>query len=96
MNQKTCLITGANSGIGKQAAIQLAQAGFCVIVGCRNKERGEMAKPYVYLATSSELNKTTGKYFNEKNKIVDASPYAKNKAYIQTVMDMSLRYVNKL
>ena len=43
MNNKTCLITGANSGIGKQAAIQLAHAGFHVIIGARNQERGETA-----------------------------------------------------
>ena len=43
MKRKTCLITGANSGIGKQAAIQLAQSGFHVILGARNRERGETA-----------------------------------------------------
>ena len=44
MNNKTCLITGVNSGIGKQAAIQLAQAGFHVIIGgARNQERGKTA-----------------------------------------------------
>ena len=43
MESKTCLITGANSGIGKQAAIQLAQAGFHVLIGARNKKRGEAA-----------------------------------------------------
>jgi len=43
MKNKTCLITGANSGIGKQAAIQLAQAGFKVIIGVRNRKRGETA-----------------------------------------------------
>ncbi|MFA9389904.1 MAG: SDR family NAD(P)-dependent oxidoreductase [Prolixibacteraceae bacterium] len=41
--KKTCFITGANSGIGKQAAIQIAQKGYHVIIGCRNKERGEKA-----------------------------------------------------
>ncbi len=40
---KTCFITGANSGIGKQAAIQLAQAGFHIIIGARNRKRGENA-----------------------------------------------------
>ena len=40
---KTCLITGGNSGIGKQAAIQLAQNGCTVIVGSRNQERGSKA-----------------------------------------------------
>ncbi len=38
-----CLITGGNSGIGKAAAIALAQAGFQVIIACRNRERGESA-----------------------------------------------------
>ncbi len=41
--KKTCLITGGNSGIGKQAAIQLAQSGFHVIIGVRNLKRGALA-----------------------------------------------------
>jgi len=40
---KICLITGANSGIGKSAAILLAQEGHKVIIGCRNRQRGEQA-----------------------------------------------------
>lgn len=43
MDKKLCIITGANAGIGKQSAIQMAQAGYNVIIGCRNKERGEKA-----------------------------------------------------
>ena len=43
MNNKTCLITGANSGIGKQAALQIARTGFHVFIGARNLERGEKA-----------------------------------------------------
>ncbi|UCB45339.1 MAG: SDR family NAD(P)-dependent oxidoreductase [Spirochaetota bacterium] len=43
MEKEVCLITGANSGIGKAAAIQIAQKGFRVIIGCRNKERGTTA-----------------------------------------------------
>lgn len=53
MAQKTCLITGGNSGIGKQAAIQLAQAGFRVWIGVRNLQRGELAV--------SEIRKESGK-----------------------------------
>lgn len=43
MNEKICVITGANSGIGKAAAIQIAQKGYRVIMACRNQERGEAA-----------------------------------------------------
>jgi len=43
MDVKICLITGANSGIGKSAAIQLAQQGHKVIIGCRSQQRGERA-----------------------------------------------------
>ena len=43
MNDKIVLITGANSGIGKKTAMQLAKMGANVILLCRNKERGEEA-----------------------------------------------------
>jgi NAD(P)-dependent dehydrogenase (short-subunit alcohol dehydrogenase family) len=43
MKQKTIMITGANSGIGKAAAIQLAQQGHHIILACRNPQRGEAA-----------------------------------------------------
>ncbi|MGI8726590.1 MAG: oxidoreductase, partial [Solirubrobacterales bacterium] len=40
---RTALITGANSGIGKQAASALAKAGATVLVGCRDTAKGERA-----------------------------------------------------
>lgn len=40
---KTVMITGANSGIGKAASIQLAGLGAHVVMVCRNRERGEQA-----------------------------------------------------
>ena len=43
MTNKVCLITGGNSGIGKAAAILLAEAGVQVVIGCRNEERGGAA-----------------------------------------------------
>jgi NAD(P)-dependent dehydrogenase (short-subunit alcohol dehydrogenase family) len=41
--QATALVTGANSGIGKEIARQLVTAGLTVYVGCRNMERGRRA-----------------------------------------------------
>ena len=43
MNQSTALVTGANKGIGKEIARQLAAAGLTVLVGSRDAERGKRA-----------------------------------------------------
>ena len=43
LDGKICMITGANSGIGKEIAMQLAQLGNHVIMVCRNEERGKNA-----------------------------------------------------
>ncbi len=40
MENKICMITGANSGIGKETARALANLGAIVILVCRNKEKG--------------------------------------------------------
>lgn len=43
MNSKTILISGANSGLGFEAARQLAKQGHEIILLCRNIEKGEQA-----------------------------------------------------
>jgi len=40
---KTALITGANSGIGYTAAVELARHGAHVLLGCRNAQKGQAA-----------------------------------------------------
>jgi NAD(P)-dependent dehydrogenase (short-subunit alcohol dehydrogenase family) len=40
MEGKICMITGANSGIGKATAIGLAKMNATLVIVCRNKERG--------------------------------------------------------
>jgi NAD(P)-dependent dehydrogenase (short-subunit alcohol dehydrogenase family) len=49
---RTCLVTGANSGIGKEAARALAGRGDRVILACRDPQRGEAAR--------KEITETTG------------------------------------
>jgi NAD(P)-dependent dehydrogenase (short-subunit alcohol dehydrogenase family) len=44
MKGKTCLITGANSGIGKVMALEIAKKGANVIMVCRNMELGLAAQ----------------------------------------------------
>ena len=44
MEGKICIITGANSGIGKATAIGLAKMNATIVMMCRSKERGEEAQ----------------------------------------------------
>ena len=41
---KTCIVTGSNSGIGKETALGLAKIGATVVMVVRNKERAEKAQ----------------------------------------------------
>ncbi|HEY7418110.1 MAG TPA: SDR family oxidoreductase [Ktedonobacteraceae bacterium] len=44
MQGKICVVTGANSGIGKVAALELARMGASVVMVCRDRARGEAAQ----------------------------------------------------
>jgi NAD(P)-dependent dehydrogenase (short-subunit alcohol dehydrogenase family) len=43
MQGKVCIVSGANSGIGKAAALALAKSNATVIMLCRNRKRGQSA-----------------------------------------------------
>ena len=52
MNKKNCIITGANAGIGKSAAVQIMRKGYHVVLACRNQERAQKAQ--------TEINQLAG------------------------------------
>lgn len=54
LTNKNIIVTGANSGIGKAASIQLAKLGATVIMACRSMERGEKALNEVRDISKSE------------------------------------------
>jgi len=54
MEGKICIITGANSGIGKATAIGLAKMNATIIMMCRNKERGEEAQKEIIELTGNK------------------------------------------
>lgn len=51
---KTCLITGANSGIGRSAAKQIAQKGYRVLLVCRSLDKGLATKEALVKETQNE------------------------------------------
>jgi NAD(P)-dependent dehydrogenase (short-subunit alcohol dehydrogenase family) len=54
MQGKICMVTGANSGIGKATALELAQMGATVVMVCRDRARGEQARSEI--TTTSRNN----------------------------------------
>jgi NAD(P)-dependent dehydrogenase (short-subunit alcohol dehydrogenase family) len=54
MQGKICMVTGANSGIGKATALELAQMGATVVMVCRDRARGEEARSEI--TTKSRKN----------------------------------------
>ncbi len=53
MNNKLCVITGANSGIGFETAKALAQKGAYLVMVCRNEDKAEEARSTIIEETSN-------------------------------------------
>lgn len=55
MDEKICLVTGANSGIGKAAALSLANLGARVILVSRDWQKGKAAQSEIKKRSKNEL-----------------------------------------
>jgi NAD(P)-dependent dehydrogenase (short-subunit alcohol dehydrogenase family) len=55
MKEKICIVTGANSGIGKATALGLAKLDVHIIMLCRDESRGYEAKSEIIHESGNEL-----------------------------------------
>ncbi len=54
MRGKVCVVTGANSGIGKETALSLARMGATVVLVCRSESRGTAARDDIKSQTGND------------------------------------------
>jgi NAD(P)-dependent dehydrogenase (short-subunit alcohol dehydrogenase family) len=54
LKDKICIVTGANTGIGKNTVLGLASTGASVILVCRDLDRGENAKKIIEEKTGNK------------------------------------------
>ncbi|MDE5107951.1 MAG: SDR family NAD(P)-dependent oxidoreductase [Trichodesmium sp. St17_bin3_1_1] len=48
LQDKVCIVTGGNSGVGLMTAVGLAKAGYHVFIGCRSVIKAEKAVDYIH------------------------------------------------
>lgn len=51
---KTIIVTGSNSGIGKEAALNLAKSGHRILMLCRDSEKSEQAQKEIMTKSDNE------------------------------------------
>ncbi|CAE6393996.1 unnamed protein product [Rhizoctonia solani] len=73
LSSKLAIITGANSGIGFEAARALAELGAYVILACRNKSRAEEAKKLIIESTGN---------FRVEVEVLDCASFASVRAFL--------------
>jgi retinol dehydrogenase-14 len=54
MKAKVVMVTGANSGMGKEIALALAGMGATLVMVCRDRQRGEAARSDVIASTGNQ------------------------------------------
>ena len=56
LHGKTCVITGATSGVGKRAAYRIAKAGANIVMISRNRHKAEAVRDKLGAVSDSEVH----------------------------------------
>lgn len=54
MSEKLVIITGANSGIGKETALKFARTGYTVVMACRNLEKSKKVQDEIIAVSKND------------------------------------------
>ena len=99
---KTALVTGANKGIGREVALQLAKKGFHMFIGARNRHAGRKAAEEVakqggqatFLEININDNESVTEAAREFSKVVDQLDVLVNNAGIMVDGDDAILEVS--
>ncbi|CEL56398.1 hypothetical protein RSOLAG1IB_07784 [Rhizoctonia solani AG-1 IB] len=87
LSSKLAIVTGANSGVGFEAAHALAQMGAHVILACRNRSRAEDAKKRIIESTGN---------FRVEVEILDCASFTSVRAFLSRWEERESRQVDIL
>jgi len=79
MTGKVCLVTGANSGIGKETARELARMGATVILGCRHDGKAVAARDEIVRDTGNENVRYSNLDVSSRASICETTAFLKDR-----------------
>ncbi len=96
LSEKIIMVTGANSGIGKEAALQLAEQGARVVMVCRNRERGEPALAEIKAQSGNDTVELMTADFESQRQIRDlAETYQRTHDRLDVLVNNAGLYLSK-